>query len=74
MRKEKTAHRRERALLFFFSFILCFSFSDSNHFSFQHSVINNYFPLCHFYNDKISIAGCVWEMDTESTASPSAAS
>ena len=36
--------------LFFFSFILCCSFSDSNHFSFQHSVINNYFPFCHFYN------------------------
>jgi len=34
----------------FFSFILCCSFSDNNHFSFQHSVINNYFPFCHFYN------------------------
>ena len=33
---------------FFFSFILCFSFSDSNHFSFQHSVINNYFPFAIF--------------------------
>ena len=36
--------------LFFLFFVLCCSFSNSNHFSFQHSVVNNYFPFCHFYN------------------------
>jgi len=36
------------SLFVFFSFILCCSFSDSNHFSLQHSIINNYFPFLPF--------------------------